>query len=87
MAPRLMKTQIGLWSQVTNPDRRRAYHDDFGLLIDAILGLVATKRKNNPDENRFDISAVDVLDHVCVVEPSCINGPAWYFQTLPLAEA
>jgi hypothetical protein len=35
----------------------------FGLLIDAIMGLVATKRQNNPDVP-FDISAVDVLDHM-----------------------
>jgi hypothetical protein len=35
----------------------------FGLLIDAIMGLLATKRKNDPDAC-FDISAVDVLDHM-----------------------
>jgi hypothetical protein len=35
----------------------------FGLLIDAIMGLIATKRKDDPGAS-FDISAVDVLDHM-----------------------
>jgi hypothetical protein len=55
----------------------------FGLLIDGIMGLLKTKRQNDSSAS-FEISAVDVLDHM-LSRAKRYTSVNLVLQTLPLA--